>query len=220
MKGRSAQIGPVHAIVPLKIIKKSKTRLWALGPQDRAKLTVAMLRNVLLALGNARKISDVTVVSADKSASRIAHRYGAKFLWEGKRHGLNRALRLAIRKLEERTTGAAMIVHADLPLLTSRDIDKFLTRSQGFQIAIVPCKNGTGTNTLLLKPPHAIPPVFGKGSYKTHLSLAKKTGFRWKVLRIRGIQFDIDDPRDLRQFMRYDARNESFRFLSTTRERN
>jgi len=194
-------------------MKKSKTRLSGLRPEDRAKLTLAMLRNVLVALGNARGISDVTVVSGDRSASRIAHRYGATFLWEGKKPGLNKALKLAIAKLEQRATGSAMIIHADLPLLTSQDIDSFVSRSQDCHIAIVPCKNGTGTNALLLRPPNAIPPVFGKGSYKMHLSLAKNTGFRWKVLRIRGIQFDIDDSQDLRQFMRYNGRNRYFRFL-------
>jgi 2-phospho-L-lactate/phosphoenolpyruvate guanylyltransferase len=212
-KRPSANLQRVHAIVPLKTINKSKTRLSALPPQDRAKLTVAMLNNVLIALKKSRGISDVTVVSADKSASRIAHRHGAEFLSEGRRHGLNRALGLAIRELEKRTTGTAMIIHADLPLLTTRDIDKFLSRAKGFQIAIVPCKNGTGTNALLLRPPNAIPLVFGKGSFKTHLSLAKKARFRWKVLKIRGIQFDIDDPRDLRKFTRQDAKGESFRFL-------
>jgi len=212
-KKHSAYLEPVHAIVPLKSIKKSKTRLSALRPQDRARLTVAMLSNVLVALTKSKRISDVTVVSADKSASKIANRHGAQFLWEGRRHGLNSALRSAIRELEQRTTGTVMIVHADLPLLTTRDVDKFLSRAQGFQIVIVPCKNGTGTNALLLRPPNVIPPVFGKGSFKAHLSLAKKARFRWRVLRIQGIQFDIDDPRDLRKFTRQDARGKSFRFL-------
>jgi 2-phospho-L-lactate guanylyltransferase len=212
-KRRGLGDGAVHAIVPLKVIKKSKTRLSSLTPQERAKLTLAMLTNVLVALRKSRGISDVTVVSADKSASRIARRYGADFLWEGRRAGLNRGLRLAIRKLEQRRVEAAMIVHADLPLLTTQDINEFLTRSQGFEIAIVPCKNETGTNALLLRPPNAIPPAFGIESYKMHLSLAKKRRFRWKVLRIRGIQFDIDDPQDLRKFMRCHAHSETLRFL-------
>ena len=211
-----SEIEPVHVIVPLKAIKKSKTRLSRLRLEDRAKLTRAMLRNVLVALGKARGISDVTVVSGDRTVSRIARRYGAKFLWEGRRPGLNEAVKLAIAKLEQGETGAAMIIHADLPLLTSQDIDRFVTRSKDCQIAIVPCKNGTGTNALLLRPPNAIPPVFGEGSYKMHVSLAKKTGVQWKVLRIRGIQFDVDDLRDLRVMMRNNGHNRDFRFLMRT----
>jgi 2-phospho-L-lactate guanylyltransferase len=210
---RDARAGQVHAIVPLKLIKKSKTRLSAISSQKRAKLTVAMLSNVLAALSKSRRISDITVVSSDRRAARIAHRYRANFLWEGRPRGLNRALKAAIRKLGQETGGTAIIVHADLPLLTPKDIDNLVSGSEGSQIAIVPCKNGTGTNALLLKPPDVIPPVFGNGSFKTHLSLARKTRLRCKVLRIWGIQFDIDDPRDLREFMRHNELDESFRFL-------
>jgi 2-phospho-L-lactate guanylyltransferase len=203
----------VRAIVPLKSIKKSKTRLSKLKRDDRAKLTMAMFRNVLLALRNARKISGITVVGHDSSASRLAHRYGARFLWEGRGHGLNRAVRLGIQRLDHQPDGAAMIIHADLPLVKSHDIDKFLAQSHGAQIAIVPCKNGTGTNALLRAPPNAIRPVFGEGSYRRHLALAKQTCLRCKVVRIRGIEFDVDDARDLRRLVQYDGLNGSFSFL-------
>lgn len=213
MPDEAVGIGQVRAIVPLKTIKKSKTRLSDLKADDRAKLTVAMFRNVLLALRSARKISGVTVVGHDSSASRLAHRYGAKFLWEGRGHGLNRAVRLGIKRLDHQADGAVMIIHADLPLLKSRDIDRFLTQSKGAQIAMVPCKNGTGTNALLLAPPDAIRPVFGEGSYRRHLSLAKQTGLPCKVVRIPGIEFDVDELRDLRRLVQSDGLNGSFSFL-------
>jgi 2-phospho-L-lactate guanylyltransferase len=216
MTTESTGLEQVHAIVPLKSIKKSKTRLSRLEPGARAKLTVAMLTNVLLALSTAREISDITVVSSDRSVSKIARRYGARFLWEGKAHGLNRAVRMAIRKLEQETNGAVMIIHADLPLLKSGDVTSFLAQSQGSQVAMVPCKNGTGTNALLLAPPGAIQPAFGGGSYRTHLTLAKRTGLPWKVVRIRGIQFDLDDPQDLSIFIRNNGVDRSFSFLKET----
>jgi len=220
MTGQSSGIGQVHAIVPLKSIKKSKTRLSELKPEDRAKLTVAMFSNVLFALRTVRKISDITVVSHDRSVSRIARRYGARFLWEGKARGLNRAVRLAIGRLDQETNGAVMIIHADLPLVKSGDVAKFLAQSQGSHIAMVPCKNGTGTNALLLAPPSAIRPVFGRGSYRTHLALARKTGLRWRVVRIRGIQFDMDDPQDLRSFIRNDGLDGGFSFLKKSAKYN
>jgi len=215
-----SQIEPVHVIVPLKAIKKSKSRLSILRPEDRAKLTLAMLRNVLVALGSARGVNDVTVVSGDRGVSRIAHRHGAVFLWEGNRPGLNKALKMAIAKLEQMATGATLIIHADLPLITSRDIERLVTRSQDCHIAIVPCKNGTGTNALLLRPSTAIPPVFGKKSYMMHLSLAKKAGLRCKVLRIRGIQFDVDDPRDLERLMGHNGWSRDFGFQMATSQSN
>jgi len=214
ISNKTVEIQQVRAIVPLKSIKKSKTRLSETKAVDRAKLTEAMFTNVLVALRRARKISDITVVSHDKRAARIARRHGAKFLWEGRGHGLNRAVRLAIERMDHQAgAAAAMIIHADLPLVKSRDIDTFLSQSKGSQIAMAPCKNGTGTNALLLSPPNVIPPVFGEGSYRTHLALAKQTGLLWKVVQIRGIQFDIDEPRDLRRLVEYNGLDGRFSFL-------
>ncbi len=219
MSDEAVRIRQVHAIVPLKSIKKSKTRLSGIKPEDRARLTVAMFRNVLGALKKARKVTDIMVVSDDRRIARIARRYGARFLWEGRGHGLNRAVRLAVETLDHED-GAAMIIHGDLPLLKSDDIDKFLTRSQGSQIGIVPCKNGTGTNALFLAPPYVIRPVFGEGSYTRHLTLAKQTGGRCRVMRIPGIQFDIDDPKDVRRLIQYDGLNGSFSFLKKAVKNN
>jgi 2-phospho-L-lactate guanylyltransferase len=214
------RVQQVRAIVPLKSIKKSKTRLSEINASDRAKLTEAMFRNVLVALRKARRVSDITVVSRDRLAARIARQYGARFLWEGRGHGLNRAVKLAIERLDHEGSQAAMIIHADLPLLKPSDIDKFLTQARGAQIAIAPCKNGTGTNALLLAPPDTIQPVFGEGSYRTHLALARKTGLRYKVLRIHGLQFDLDEPRDFRRLTHYDGLNGTFDFLKKSTNQN
>lgn len=220
MKGRSPRRSYVHAIVPVNLVKKSKTRLSPmLSPVAREQLTVAMLTDVLHALRESTGISDITVVSADRKIPAIARRFGAHFLWEGNRRGLNRALRLAIRAVEESGDGAVMIVHADLPLLTARDIDTFVARSQGYELAIGPCKEDRGTNALLLRNPTVIPLSFGNGSFKKHLSHAKKTKLQYKVVRILGLRFDIDEPRDLRLLMHRRVRSETQRFLCTLRDR-
>jgi 2-phospho-L-lactate guanylyltransferase len=221
MKGRAVRRSRIRAIVPVNLVKKSKTRLSPmLSPAEREQLTVGMLTDVLHALGEAACISDITVVSADKKIPAIARRYGAQFLWEGNRRGLNRALRLAIRTVEQSGDGAVLIIHADLPLLTVHDIETFIVRSQGFQLAIAPCKEDLGTNALLLRPPDIFPLSFGNRSFKKHLSQAQKMKLRYKVVRLRGLQFDIDEPRDLRQLLHRRVRNETQHFLSTLRSRN
>jgi len=221
MKRRSVRQSHIHAIVPVNLVKKSKTRLSPmLSPAEREQLTVAMLTDVLHALGESAGISDITVVSADKKIPAIARRYGAQFLGEGNRRGLNRALRLAIRTVEQSGDGTVMIVHADLPLLTTHDIDTFLARSQGYELAIAPCKEDLGTNALLLRRPNIIPLSFGNGSFKKHLSHAKKGKLRYKVVRLPGLRFDIDAPSDLRQLVHRRVRNETQHFLSTLRTRN
>lgn len=221
MKLRPAELGSTNAIVPLNILSKSKARLSPLlRPTDRAQLTIAMLADVLSALRKSAKISSVTVVSADKSATRIVRWFGANFVWEGRRRGLNKALRLAIRKSERRGCSAVLVIHADLPLVTPREIDSFLSKARGYPVALNPSRNGSGTNALLLKPPQIIQPTFGERSFRKHVSLANQKKVRYRVVRFRGISFDVDEPRDLRKLMRQRIQNETGRFLLAIRRRN
>lgn len=218
MKIRSPHLGSIHAVVPVNVLRKSKARLSRiLSGRDREQLTVTMLADVLSALRNVRRIRSVTVVSADKDVRKIALRFGANFLCEGKRRGLNKGVRLAIRNSERRGASAVLVIHADLPLLTSLEIHRFLVESRGYQMALTPSRDGRGTNALLLRPPQVIPPVFGKDSFRRHLWVASRRGISRKVLRLRGISFDMDEPRDLFTLMRHPGRNETGLFLRTLR---
>ena len=221
MKRRPRRAGRVHAIVPLNVLRKSKARLSSmLKPVEREQLTVAMLKDVLSVLRRSRQVGSVTVVSADKNARSISRRFGANFLWEGKRRGLNKGLKLAISNSERRGASSVLVIHSDLPLLKPREIDEFLEQSQGYSVSLTPSKDGTGTNALLMRPPRVIRPVFGRDSFRKHLSLAMKRNARSRVLRFRGISFDVDKPRDLVNLMRRPLRNETGKFLRTLRKRS
>ncbi|MGA2972128.1 MAG: 2-phospho-L-lactate guanylyltransferase [Candidatus Bathyarchaeia archaeon] len=221
MKRRPTRAGRVHAIVPLNVLRKSKARLSPmLKPVEREQLTVAMLKDVLSVLRKSRQVGSVTVVSADKNARSISRRFGANFLWEGKRRGLNKGLKLAISDSERRGASSVLVIHSDLPLLKPREIDEFLEESQGYSVSLTPSKDGAGTNALLMRPPRVIRPVFGRDSFRRHLSLAMKRNARSRVLRFRGISFDVDKPRDLVNLMRRPLRNETGKFLRTLRKRS
>ena len=221
MKRRPRRAGRVHAIVPLNVLRKSKARLSPmLKPVEREQLTVAMLKDVLSVLRKSRQVGSVTVVSADKNARSISRRFGANFLWEGKRRGLNKGLKLAISDSERRGASSVLVIHSDLPLLKPREIDEFLEESQGYSVSLTPSKDGAGTNALLMRPPRVIRPVFGRDSFRRHLSLAMKRNARSRVLRFRGISFDVDKPRDLVNLMRRPLRNETGKFLRTLRKRS
>jgi len=221
LKRRPTRAGRVHAIVPLNVLRKSKARLSPmLKPVEREQLTVAMLKDVLSVLRKSRQVGSVTVVSADKNARSISRRFGANFLWEGKRRGLNKGLKLAISDSERRGASSVLVIHSDLPLLKPREIDEFLEESQGYSVSLTPSKDGAGTNALLMRPPRVIRPVFGRDSFRRHLSLAMKRNARSRVLRFRGISFDVDKPRDLVNLMRRPLRNETGKFLRTLRKRS
>ena len=189
-----------------------------LSPAEREQLTLAMLIDVLSALRKAERIHSVTVVSADKGVRRICKRLGASFLWEGKRRGLNRGVKLAVRHVQRRGASSVLVIHSDLPLLKSIEIDLFLKQSQGCSVALTPSKDRDGTNALLMRPPQVIRPVFGKDSFRKHLSLAKHKKVRCKVFRFNGIGFDVDKPRDLVVLRRRPLRNETGRVLRAFRK--
>ncbi len=214
MKRRAAQIGHLHAIVPVNVIRKSKERLSPLlSPAERANLSILMLRNVLSALRCSKTIDSLAVVSADTSLRIIARKYQARFLWEGKRRGLNKGLRLAIARAKLDGASAVLIVHADLPLLTSSEIDAFFRASHDYQVAIAPSKDGEGTNALLLNSPFTIRPMFGKNSFMKHWSQAKKMNLRCKILRCPTISFDVDKPEDALSLARLKRGNAAAEFL-------
>ncbi len=217
----ASNLEPVHAVVPVNVLNKSKARLSSiLTPTERRNLTVAMLKDVLAALTSSRRVRRVTVVSADKGAEPIARRYEATFLWEGRRRGLNKGVKLAIRNAERNGAQGVLVVHADLPLLRPHEIDTFVERSRSYPVAIVPSKDGRGTNALPVKPPQLLRPVVGKDSFRRHLSIIRKRKLRSKVLRFRGMSFDVDIPKDLIQLAERPPRNDTGRFLLTLRRQS
>lgn len=219
---KNGRINPnlVHAVVPLKVLKKSKTRLSPiLEPKERAELTIAMLEDVLSALKKSSMVDSITVVSADRNVLRYVRQLGADSLAEGRRRGLNNAIRQVIRK-RKLSNSVVLVVHADLPLLTSGEVCAFLKEAQDCPIAIAPSKDETGTNAMLLNPAQIIHPAFGKESYRRHLSILDRKRIPFKVQRIRGFGFDIDEPNDLLELMHNGARNKTARFLRAIRNRD
>lgn len=214
MRTRPVQMEQLHAIVPVNILRKSKERLsQVLGPVQRLQLTVVMLRSVLSALRGSKRIKSITVVSADTSVRSLAREYQATFVWEGRRRGLNKGVRLAIARAEQDGVSAVLIIHADLPLVTPEEIDRFLRASESYQVAIGPSKDGGGTNALFLELPSTIRPAFGRNSFKKHYSQAQRKNLRCNVLRYSGISFDVDEPKDVYSMTRFTRNNSTTKFL-------
>ena len=152
MMKRSPFTKDLHAIVPVNVPSKSKKRLSCrLDANQRASLTIAMLTNVLIALKKSDSVGSVTVVCADRRLQMLVEGCAATFLWEGRRRGLNPALNLAMKEVT--SDSAVLIIHADLPLLTSDDVDDLVRRTRNYSLTLVPSKDGTGTNAILMQSP-------------------------------------------------------------------
>jgi 2-phospho-L-lactate guanylyltransferase len=171
-----------------------------------------MLTNVLSALRNAASVASVTVVCADCRVRSVVEKYGAEFLWEGRRRGLNGALNFAIRRMWKHTP--ILIIHADLPFLTSEDVDNLAIKARIHPLVFASSKDRTGTNAILMKTPNLITISFGRESFQRHIMLARKARIAYRTIKIYGVAFDVDDERDLDELIR-----QSGRIPPTTKER-
>jgi len=172
-----------------------------------------MLDHVLSTLHRAHTISSVTVVSADRNVRRKVERTGARFIWEGRNRGLNSAITLAQRRLKIEDNSSILVIHADLPTLSPIEVDSFVKAARRYEIGIGPSKDGAGTNALFLKTPNLISTDFGRRSFDKHLRLVRRKSLRHKIIRLRGIGFDLDNTNDLRKLIRSPARNDVAEFV-------
>jgi 2-phospho-L-lactate guanylyltransferase len=220
LKINSTNGGSVHAVVPVKALEKSKTRLSSiLHPKERAQLTMAMLMDVLSALRKSSIIDSIMVVSTDRNVLRLGQQLGINSLRETPKRGLNGAINQVIGRCKWENS-AVLVVHADLPLLTPREVDTFLREAQGCSVTIGPSKDEIGTNAMVLNPARVIRPAFGKESYKRHISILHRKKLHFKVQSSQGFGFDIDEPEDLLELMNHKTRNNTARFLRQIREQD
>ena len=192
----------LFAVVPVKDLVGTKSRLKPiLHAAGRAGLTMYMMKNVLAALRGAG-VERTCVVSPDETVLCLAEEAGATPLLQESR-GLNPALEEARNWAISEGGSALLIFPADLPLLRPPDVKAVLEAAEGIEkplVAISPDATGTGTNALLLRPPDALPFLFGPNSFDAHLSAARERGLSAQVCKGTHLAFDIDTAEDLARF--------------------
>ena len=187
------------AILPIKGFDDSaKTRLaseLSLGP--RRALVEAMFIDVLTALRRTRTLDGVIVVSSDTVAQRIGGGHGADVV-EDRAEGHSKAAEAGIARAIERAATRVLLVPGDCPMLDPTELEALLaTPLPARGAAIVPDREGDGTNGLLLQPPDALTPAFGVGSHTRHHQLAEAQGTAAQTVEVASLGLDIDTPADL-----------------------
>jgi 2-phospho-L-lactate guanylyltransferase len=201
-----------YAVVPVKTLLKSKTRLSNFFTlQERPLFTLAMLEDVLKALKSS-KVERTVVVSSDSTVECLVKNFGMTFLNET-RVGLNKALNQAVKWCVKNKAEQVLVLPADVPLVTSKDIDTLVKLAVNNSMVISPSRNG-GTNALLQKPPGVVSLCFGPDSFKRHLNKAHIKHVHTKIYVSSTIMLDIDSETDLEQLLRADNQTASNRFLS------
>ena len=186
----------VSAVVPVKDLRGTKSRLAPiLDPGARAGLTLYMMGRVVAAVMEAG-IDDVCVVSPDAIVLDEAQRRGATPLLQESR-GLNPALEEGRRRALDLGASTLLVFPADMPLLDAEDVRAVLEAADGPTVVIAPDGAHSGTNTLLVRPPDALPFAFGPESFAAHLGAARKRGLDVRVCERPHLAFDLDTAGDL-----------------------
>jgi 2-phospho-L-lactate guanylyltransferase len=205
----------IAAVVPVKRLDEAKGRLSVLlAPEERRRLALAMLEDVLRALQAVPGIDLVAVVSPDADALARASALGAESLAERPLvRGVNQALSQAAGMLADQGAGALLVVAADIPTALPAEIEAVLEALPARGIAICPTQD-RGTGALALRPPDAIPFRYGRHSSVLHKREAVARGLPARVLHTASLARDVDEPGDLSALLARPAETATHRLLA------
>ena len=199
------------ALVPIKARAQCKTRLTALPPDARQRLVALLLERVMGALRSAYTIERIAIVTPEPDDLPD----DALGLFE-EAPGLNAALSVAREQLRCRGARDVVILPADLPFVSGRDIDAFVEHGRRRGFALASDTAGVGTNALYLPPSVPFEFQFGPRSRTLHLAQAMRLGLAPAVVHNEGLEFDLDQNGDLARLSAH--ADERFRTFSIPME--
>ena len=190
----------IHALIPVKGLASAKSRLTPpFSNDERATLTLTMLRHVVATAHASGALARITVISPDTAVLDVAEALGVVALRQ-RTVGLNPALDEARADAVSHGAEAVLALHADLPRLDPADIMAMVARLPAPPaVVLVPDYTGSGTNALLIAPPDAFPFLFGPDSFARHLAAVERLNLPYAVVSAPGIAGDVDTPDDVRE---------------------
>jgi len=199
------------AIVPVKPLKQGKSRLSGVLTEDeRYLLTSTLLGNTLRSLSLAKSVDQILVVSRDSTVLAVAREFGARTVQEENPSNLNQALSLGTRAALFSGAQRVLVLPADIPLLSAREVEEFVSRqAEPPHLVIAPDRRRDGTNALLVSPPDALEYQFGPGSYRLHMDQALAKGIQVEVFLSNIMELDLDLPEDLEVLRQIEIKGES-----------
>ncbi|HEY3153113.1 MAG TPA: 2-phospho-L-lactate guanylyltransferase [Candidatus Binatia bacterium] len=198
----------VAALMPVKGFRNAKQRLnRILSSAARELLAETMFRDVLRQVRIARGLAGTFVVTADDQVAAIASALGAEVIREAEERGETSAVDFARQELQSAGCEAVLIIPADIPLVHAADIEQVLAQVPDRATApfalLVPSHDRLGTNALLLAPPGVIRLRFGYDSFSFHMGQVTAQGLPMRYIENDHMALDIDEPKDLEQFLSY-----------------
>jgi 2-phospho-L-lactate/phosphoenolpyruvate guanylyltransferase len=208
-------------VLPVKNLGRAKQRLGpAFDAAERASVARALFDD---ALALCERVEQLWwwVVSDDDEVLDRATRAGFGVVQDSG-EGLNAALARAVDVVTGKGASSVTIVPVDVPLATEAEMTDLLDTGATSDAVIVPSMRDGGTNGLLLRPPDAIEPSFGRGSFAAHVRSAQQRSLRCSILRSPGLGLDIDRIEDVEAFLDHPhaSRTTTGRVLAALRPRS
>lgn len=187
------------AVVPLRG-GPGKSRLAdTLAAGDRVALVAALARHVVGVVASADGVDEVLVVCTSPDAVLAALAGGPPvrvLVQPAGRPGLDAAVDTGRAAVAGADPGARLlVVHADLPALTGRDVDALLAAPG--PVTLAADRLGAGTNAVVLD--RADRPFafrFGPDSLAAHRAVAERHGLPVRVVERPGTAVDLDTAAD------------------------
>ena len=189
----------IWAVVPVKRLAAAKQRLAAALGEAREEFAYLLACRTFDVLQGADMIAGIIVVTPDPRIAAAARARGAVVV-DDEDAALNQACVLGLGSAASRGASLAVLLPSDLATLTAESLERLLRaylRLPGVErgaIGLVRCKEGTGTNLVLVTPKASFEPSFGPGSFSRH---SRGSGSSMHELREPTVSFDIDTHEDL-----------------------
>jgi 2-phospho-L-lactate/phosphoenolpyruvate guanylyltransferase len=185
-------------IIPVKKFDKSKTRLSPfLNLQERKELTEYLISDTLDKI-HKLKNSQTIIVSGEKI--KLDDKFSdILIINENISNGVNNAIELANKFIENNEFSESIIIPIDLPLLSTSDLKKIIKFSKDYKniICIVPSQRFDGTNILLRKPNLIIDTFYDNNSFYNHIKATTEKKKVIKIFDIENLMIDLDTIEDV-----------------------
>jgi 2-phospho-L-lactate guanylyltransferase len=186
----------IAALVPVKALSASKSRLGDSSRDVVESLALAMMGDVLEALLRVPEIDRVAVVTPDPTVAAAAREVGAEALVRDD-PGLGASLDAAGAQLAPGPDDGLLVVLGDVAAAAPDEISQLVRAAPPRGVALAPSRDG-GTSALLRRPRDVIPSRFGADSAKRHREAAEGAGVPYRECPLPSLAIDVDVIEDAR----------------------
>lgn len=183
----------IRAVIPFKR-ENAKSRLSeVLSEIQRQEFSLCMLFDVISALENSGKFDAIDILNSSfSSIMNTEFPLNVNVLLNEK--NLNDALNEYLLKSAEHWDCTVLIIMADMPLITEKQIIELTDKTA--DVVIAPGSGG-GTNALLIRKPDKFHVDYYGTSFLDHLRIIKEAGLSMDVYDSFLVSTDMDEPDDL-----------------------